>query len=81
MDAELLEILACPACRTKVKLEREFWLVCQNEQCRRKYPIVEDIPVLLTEEGDKYIDIEVEDLDITQVSLDDIKTPAKEKPA
>lgn len=72
MDAELLELLACPFCKTKVTLEREHWLVCQNSECRRKYPVVEDIPVLLIEEGDKYIDIEVEDLDITQVSLDDV---------
>ncbi len=72
MDAELLEILACPFCRTRVILEREHWLVCQNSECRRKYPIVEGIPVLLIEEGDKYIDTAVEDLDITQVSLDNV---------
>ena len=81
MDAELLEILACPFCRSEVRLERDSWLVCQNQECRRKYPIVEGIPVLLIEEGDKHIDTEVEDLDITNVSLDGIGAPAQEKPA
>lgn len=81
MDAELLEILACPFCRSEVRLERDSWLVCQNQECRRKYPIVEDIPVLLIEEGDKYIDIEVDDLDITQVSFENIEAPTKEKAA
>ena len=58
----LLDILACPACRTKVELVREHWLVCQNPECRRKYPICDDIPQMLIEEGDRYRDIEVRDL-------------------
>ena len=69
MKTELLEILVCPACRTKVELVKDAWLVCPNPQCRRKYPVVEDIPVMLIEEGDKYADVAVEDLDISKVSL------------
>jgi uncharacterized protein YbaR (Trm112 family) len=38
------------------------WLVCQEPDCGRKYPIREDIPVMLIEEGDKWINIAVEDL-------------------
>ena len=70
IDAELMDILVCPACRTKVELVPEAWLVCPNPECRRKYPVVEDIPVMLIEEGDKYADTAVNDLDISQVSLD-----------
>ncbi|MFQ5944886.1 MAG: Trm112 family protein [Anaerolineae bacterium] len=62
ISEELLEILACPYCKTKVVLNREVWLVCQNPECRRKYPIKDDIPIMLIEEGDKWIDTAVEDL-------------------
>jgi uncharacterized protein YbaR (Trm112 family) len=72
MDPELLEILVCPACRTKVELVKDAWLVCPNDECRRKYPIVDDIPVLLIEEGDKHVSIAVENLDISKVTFDSI---------
>ncbi|PKN91521.1 MAG: hypothetical protein CVU44_19390 [Chloroflexi bacterium HGW-Chloroflexi-6] len=56
VNSELLEILRCPACvREKdglLTLTRETWLVCQD--CGRKYPIVDDIPVMLIDEGDKW---------------------------
>jgi len=62
LSEELLAILACPACKTRVKLVAERWLVCQNQECRRKYPIKDDIPIMLIEEGDKYVDLSIEDL-------------------
>lgn len=65
VSKDLLEILVCPACKTKVELVKGAWLVCQNEQCRRKYPIRDDIPIMLIEEGDKYIDVPVEELGIS----------------
>jgi uncharacterized protein YbaR (Trm112 family) len=53
---ELLDILRCPACvREKealLKLYQDSWLICQD--CGRKYPIVDDIPVMLISEGDKW---------------------------
>jgi len=63
LNEELLAILACPACKTKVQLVADKWLVCQNPECRRKYPIKDDIPIMLIEEGDKYVDVPVEDLE------------------
>ncbi len=60
ISKELLELLACPACKTPVELVRESWLVC--ERCGRKYPIREDIPVMLIEEGDKYKEVPVDAL-------------------
>ena len=59
---DLLQILACPACKTRVELVKESWLACTNDECRRKYPIRDSIPIMLIEEGDKYIDVSVEDL-------------------
>jgi uncharacterized protein YbaR (Trm112 family) len=50
MDPELLEILACPVCKVPVKLEDdENALFC--DQCRRVYPIRNEIPVMLVEEA------------------------------
>jgi hypothetical protein len=50
IDAELLEILACPNCKTPVKLVRNgAGLKC--ETCRRVYPIKDDIPVMLIDEA------------------------------
>lgn len=52
ISEQLLEILACPACdeRPPVKLtEDEQFLVCAK--CGRRYPIREDIPVMLVDEA------------------------------
>ena len=50
VDAELLEILACANCKTPVKLVNNgTGLKC--EQCRRVYPIKDDIPVMLIDEA------------------------------
>ena len=50
IDAKLLEILACPLCKTEVKLEGQS-LVCV--QCGRRYPIRDGIPVMLIEEAEQ----------------------------
>jgi uncharacterized protein YbaR (Trm112 family) len=60
---ELLAILACPACKSKVRLVADSWLVCTNPDCRRKYPIKNGIPIMLVEEGDKHIDVDEKDLE------------------
>ena len=54
---ELLDMLFCPACRSegkqiKIDHPRPNWLVCPD--CGRKYPIVDDIPVMLIPTGDKW---------------------------
>ena len=50
IDPKLLEILACPACKTEVRLEGGR-LVCA--QCGRRYPIRDGIPVMLIEEAER----------------------------
>lgn len=59
---DMLEILACPACHARLALVGDSWLVCQNDECRRKYPIEDGIPVLLIGEGDKHVEVSVEEL-------------------
>lgn len=50
IDKELLEILACPKCKGKIKLsDKKDGLVC--EKCRLMYPIKDDIPVMLIDEA------------------------------
>jgi uncharacterized protein len=46
---ELLEILACPVCKTAVRLE-ESKLVCDN--CGRRYRIEDGIPIMLVDEAE-----------------------------
>jgi uncharacterized protein YbaR (Trm112 family) len=73
VSQELLEILRCPACVSgstrkpgddpgQLVLVNDGWLVCQEPDCGRKYPIVDDIPRMLIEIGDKYVDTAVEEL-------------------
>ena len=43
VDPELLDILACPNCKTKVELVKNGTAL-KCPQCRRVYPIKDDIP-------------------------------------
>jgi uncharacterized protein len=50
ISQELLEILACPACKAKVELKPDgSGLKCV--ECKRVYPIRDDIPVMLIDEA------------------------------
>jgi uncharacterized protein len=50
VDAELLEILACPNCKTKVDLVKNGTAL-KCDKCKRVYPIKDDIPVMLIDEA------------------------------
>jgi len=66
ISSDFLAILRCPACVGSgedagvLTLVKENWLVCQD--CGRKYPIRDEIPVMLVEEGDKWQNTPVEAL-------------------
>ena len=49
LDDRLLEILVCPVCKVKVRLENDR-LVCGR--CGRRYPVRDGIPVMLPEEAE-----------------------------
>jgi uncharacterized protein YbaR (Trm112 family) len=52
VDTQILGILICPACRAKVRLEGEK-LICENASCGLRYPIRDDIPVMLIGEAER----------------------------
>jgi uncharacterized protein len=52
IDTRLLDILVCPACKAKV-VQHGDRLVCQNDACGLRYPIRDDIPVMLIHEAEK----------------------------
>ena len=49
ISKDLLDILACPLCKTDVRMEGDR-IVCAK--CGRRYPIRDDIPVMLVEEAE-----------------------------
>lgn len=50
LSQELLEILACPACKAKVELKPDgSALKCVS--CKRVYQVRDDIPVMLIDEA------------------------------
>jgi uncharacterized protein YbaR (Trm112 family) len=50
VSQELLDILVCPACKAPVTLTADGQgLKCG--QCRRVYPVKDDIPVMLVDEA------------------------------
>lgn len=76
VSQELLDILRCPNCvrdgPDAGQLDhRGNWLICRD--CNRKYPIRDDIPVMLIEEGTRF-----QDMPVTE--LPDIPPPEKRLP-
>ncbi len=75
ISQDLLAILRCPHCVSgttrrpgndpgRLVLTKDSWLVCQEPDCGRKYPIVDDIPIMLIETGDQWINTKIEDLPV-----------------
>ncbi len=73
ISPELLDILRCPHCVSgptrqpgadpgRLTLVKDYWLV--QMECGRKYPIREGIPVMLIEEGEKWLNTKIEDLPV-----------------
>ena len=53
ISKELLEILACPACKNEVRMTEDGkWLVCSR--CKLKYPVMDDIPVMLIDKAEPF---------------------------
>lgn len=53
LSPDLLSILACPACKGDLNYSPEAQtLTCP--QCRLRYKVVDDIPVMLVDEAEKF---------------------------
>ena len=58
IDDELMKILACPACKSDVKLIRVDSAKGESEEkiacvkCGRKYPVRDGIPIMLIDEAE-----------------------------
>ena len=48
---DFLEILACPETKAPV-VQEDDWLVSTDPKTRRRYPIKDDIPVMMIEESE-----------------------------
>ncbi len=52
VSPELIEILRCPKCKSKVEIDAEQTsLTCVNPECLLVYPVRDDIPVMLIDEA------------------------------
>ena len=52
LSKDLLDILACPKCKGELVLTgQQDGLVCNA--CKLRYPIKEDIPIMLIEEAER----------------------------
>jgi len=49
IDPELLQVLACPVCKCKVKLQGDRIVCCS---CGRRYPVRDGIPVMISGEAE-----------------------------
>lgn len=50
---ELMDILACPKCKQAVELAEDgLSITCSS--CRLRYPIRDDIPVMLIDEAEEF---------------------------
>jgi len=52
LDKKLLEILVCPKCKGKLEYDKENGKLTCNK-CKLRYPIENDIPIMLIEEAEK----------------------------
>ena len=66
VSQELIDILRCPHCVQNsdgmLEFYKETWFICQD--CGRKYPVRQDIPVMLIDEGTKWMESNKEDLPV-----------------
>ncbi|HKO60666.1 MAG TPA: methyltransferase domain-containing protein [Pyrinomonadaceae bacterium] len=70
---DVFTVLRCPHCLARkspkpvedpgrLLLVQNSWLVCQDQDCARKYPVYDGLPVMLREEAEKWINVDVQTL-------------------
>lgn len=58
IDKNLLDILACPSCRSSVLFDKGN-IVCSNEKCGKQFNVIQGIPVMLPHHGGLEKDMEI----------------------
>ncbi len=53
LDEQLLKILACPACKGELVYDNDKDVLDCN-QCRLRYEVKDDVPIMLIEEAQKF---------------------------
>jgi uncharacterized protein YbaR (Trm112 family) len=53
LDKDLLDILVCPNCRGDVEYHQDEQVIVCVGRCRYRYPVRDDIPVMLIDEATK----------------------------
>ena len=53
VDEKLLELLVCPNCRGQVEYQADHDVIVCKGECRYRYPVRDDIPVMLVDEAEK----------------------------
>ena len=72
---DLFTVLRCPHCLAgksrkpgddpgRMALFQDSWLVCQEKDCGRKYPVYDGLPIMLRDEGVRWINVPVQDLPV-----------------
>lgn len=57
LPAEVLDLLVCPSCRSKLSLDYEAnELVCAATECGLAYPVRDGIPILLVDSARRSAD-------------------------
>lgn len=48
--SQYLQIMVCPSCHSKLLIDKQS-LVCKSSDCRRKFLVKDDIPVMLADDA------------------------------
>ena len=59
--AQYVQILVCPVCHSKLVIDKQSF-VCQSTDCRKRFLVKDDIPVMLEEDARRLTPEEVEAL-------------------
>ena len=64
-----LDKLRCPACAAQNggRFDRvaETWLLCLEPGSGRKYPVRDGLPIMLLDEGERWVDVKPKDLPLS----------------
>lgn len=52
ISADLLEIMACPLCKSELEV-KDGRLHCKNAECGLRYAVQDDIPIMLIDEAER----------------------------